>query len=987
MTEKNPKETLLVIPSVLKDRYQIVKKLGGGGFGEIYEGRIIDTGQPCAIKVESNLTPKQVLKMEAAVLRKLQALECPYSCQFLGAGKTDKVNYVVMTLLGSNLSELRKKQPEGRFTWSTTFRLAVQMLKGIQAVHECGFLHRDIKPSNFAMGSQSSTRHVCYILDFGLARQYITATGETRDPRPIAGFRGTVRYASINAHRSIEMGRHDDLWSLFYMLMEFLHGQLPWRRLKEKEDVAKEKEAFDHREFLIGLPDEFEDILNHLEGLDYYAAPDYLLIEGIFTSLVQKYRFSDSDPMDWETDLTGSMPSTSGVSHLAFRNGPSLERIAEADGEDQPCKRDHPVEQGTKTHCSAPENFSGGEDNYPLQVDRVKDDPCMKVVEVSREGSGRDEPFGGKPACVVSSGEEKVPGDQKNSVGGEVGGDEEVDGAGEDGDDEVGGDEEVDGGGEDGDGEVVKEEDGRDDEAVVTCEDEKEVECFGDGENMEENKVEFDVEVDSGEEVDGSEGVRGVHSVGDGDSRDEVMVNPNLIVSDREEVRDGPSSGESISGKGSHDVQRLSVTDSKGSQGGHSPIEVHPMVEDDANPKPDNNAFSNHCLEKERMLSKCEDVGMQPSKGYQHVVVSGGPQCDLPGEEGHNRHPGGVNSKTVSTASSEKKDVDSLHVRLLQLLAENESSHAGTFLTDTQPNLPTDYERLLRSQPTLTSVAALERQATLHNLQESKVLQFDRSKEDSQDSDGVDPDNRDLAVSIDVTSSSHQTPGDPPDKETSLLPVYHKDPSLDNAEHHPTPSREEADRGPVTEDVTVENSGDDWSLDFVEALGDELVAFGDIERELSEPLSVIDEELEQKSTESLNFVDVQLPIEDIPVIKSIPEEAVPEHNITDNFPDAKQVIATKKISVEETVQTSKSLPLLPDYGGGSPVIANGLVRRTSSGSPSSLSTVVVWKLLGITDCDPYGPLPSPRPPTGKRETVTDSRLRRFKTIIVKSDHH
>ena len=968
MTEKNPKETLLVIPSVLKDRYQIVKKLGGGGFGEIYEGRIIDTGQPCAIKVESNLTPKQVLKMEAAVLRKLQALECPYSCQFLGAGKTDKVNYVVMTLLGSNLSELRKKQPEGRFTWSTTFRLAVQMLKGIQAVHECGFLHRDIKPSNFAMGSQSSTRHVCYILDFGLARQYITATGETRDPRPIAGFRGTVRYASINAHRSIEMGRHDDLWSLFYMLMEFLHGQLPWRRLKEKEDVAKEKEAFDHREFLIGLPDEFEDMLNHLEGLDYYAAPDYLLVEGIFTSLVQKYRFSDSDPMDWETDLTGSMPSTSGVSHLAFRNGPSLERIAEADGEDQPHKRDHPVEQGTKTHCSAPENFSGGEDNYPLQVDCVKDDPLMKVVEVSREGSSRDKPLGGVPVGVVSSEGEEVPGDRKISVDSEVGGDEEVDGPGED-----------------GDGEVVKEADGRDDEPVVTYEDEKEVECFGDGENMVEYKVEFDSEAGSGEKVDGCEGVRGVHSVGDGDSGDEVIVNPNLVVSNREEVRGGSSSGESVSSRGSHDVQHLSVTDSKGSGGGHSPIQVHPIVEGDTNSKPDNNAFSSHCLEKERVLSKCEDVGIQSSEGYQHVVASGEPQYDRSGDEGLIPHPGGVNSKSVSIASSEKKDVDSLHVRLLQLLGENESSQVGTFLTDTQPNLPMDYERLLRSQPTLTSVAALERQATLHNLQESKVLQFDRSREYSKDSDGVDPDNQDLVVSIDVTSS-HHTPDGPPDKETSVLPGYHKDPSLDNAEHHPTPSREDVSRDPVTEDVTVENSGDDWSLDFVEALGDELVASGDIERELSEPLSVIDEDFEQESTESLNFVNVQLPIEDIPVIKSVPEEAVPENNSTDNFPDVKEVIPTKKISVEETVQASKSLPLLPDYRGGHPVIASGPVRRTSTSS-LLLSTVAVWKLLGITDCDPYGPLPSPRPPTGTRETVTDSRLRRFKTIIVKSDHH
>jgi tau tubulin kinase len=56
-------------------------------------------------------------------------------------------------------------------------------------------------------------------------------------PRPVAGFRGTVRYASVNAHKNKEMGRHDDLWSLFYMLVEFMVGQLPWRKIKDKVSI------------------------------------------------------------------------------------------------------------------------------------------------------------------------------------------------------------------------------------------------------------------------------------------------------------------------------------------------------------------------------------------------------------------------------------------------------------------------------------------------------------------------------------------------------------------------------------------------------------------------------------------------------------------------------------------------------------------------------------------------------------------------------
>lgn len=54
---------------------QVVKKIGGGGFGEIYEGLDLITREQVALKVESARQPKQVLKMEVAVLKKLQGKE------------------------------------------------------------------------------------------------------------------------------------------------------------------------------------------------------------------------------------------------------------------------------------------------------------------------------------------------------------------------------------------------------------------------------------------------------------------------------------------------------------------------------------------------------------------------------------------------------------------------------------------------------------------------------------------------------------------------------------------------------------------------------------------------------------------------------------------------------------------------------------------------------------------------------------------------
>ena len=67
-------------------------------------------------------------------------------CRFIGCGRNDRFNYVVMQLQGRNLAELRRAQPRGAFSLSTSLRLGLQILKAIESIHEVGFLHRDVKP-------------------------------------------------------------------------------------------------------------------------------------------------------------------------------------------------------------------------------------------------------------------------------------------------------------------------------------------------------------------------------------------------------------------------------------------------------------------------------------------------------------------------------------------------------------------------------------------------------------------------------------------------------------------------------------------------------------------------------------------------------------------------------------------------------------------------------------------------------------------------
>ncbi|XP_067311173.1 tau-tubulin kinase 2 isoform X2 [Pseudorasbora parva] len=283
---------------LVKERWKVVKKIGGGGFGEIYEALDLMNRTSVALKAESAQQPKQVLKMEVAVLKKLQGKD--HVCRFVGCGRNDRFNYVVMELQGRNLADLRRSMNRGTFTVSTTLRLCLQMLEAIESIHSVGFLHRDIKPSNFAMGRFPSTCRTCYMLDFGLARQFTNSSQEVRPPRPVAGFRGTVRYASVNAHKNKEMGRHDDLWSLFYMLVEFLVGQLPWRKIKDKEQVGKLKETYDHRLMLKHLPPDFSVFLDHISNLDYFTKPDYQLLRTVFENSMRTYNVVENDPYDWE---------------------------------------------------------------------------------------------------------------------------------------------------------------------------------------------------------------------------------------------------------------------------------------------------------------------------------------------------------------------------------------------------------------------------------------------------------------------------------------------------------------------------------------------------------------------------------------------------------------------------------------------------------------------------------------------------------------
>eukprot|EP00761_Pharyngomonas_kirbyi_P009320 gb/GECH01009336.1/.p1 GENE.gb/GECH01009336.1/~~gb/GECH01009336.1/.p1 ORF type:complete len:406 (+),score=89.33 gb/GECH01009336.1/:1-1218(+) len=287
--------------TVVDKKWRITGRIGTGAFGETYAAFDMHTGEEVAVKVERVDSKTASLKFEIATIKRLQP--CPHVVRYHAAGRLNDFNFMVMERLGDNIAELRKRVENEKFSLRTALKLGIQMLDSIEGVHNLGYVHRDIKPANFVMGRAANKTKRVYIIDFGLARKYRLATGEVRPPRHPAGFRGTPRYASINSHKAKDLGRRDDLWSLFYILVEFVLGTLPWKRIKDKDEIHRLKVKFSTPELVKNLPKGFTLFLEHIKTLRYADAPDYDYLRSILLETYSASGFQPDAPYDWEESI------------------------------------------------------------------------------------------------------------------------------------------------------------------------------------------------------------------------------------------------------------------------------------------------------------------------------------------------------------------------------------------------------------------------------------------------------------------------------------------------------------------------------------------------------------------------------------------------------------------------------------------------------------------------------------------------------------
>ncbi len=205
--------------------YKIIKKLGGGGMGEVYKAEDTRLGRMVALKLlpEQFLEDRHALGRFQTEARAASALNHPNICTIYDFAEDQGQPFIAMELLeGQTLREVIRKAP---LDIDQILDIGTQVATGLEKAHERGIIHRDIKPANIILTQYGHAK----ILDFGMAKlsEEQPPVVEERLTTPGSPM-GTVVYMSPEQVRGEELDTRTDLFSLGMVLYEMTTGQLPF---------------------------------------------------------------------------------------------------------------------------------------------------------------------------------------------------------------------------------------------------------------------------------------------------------------------------------------------------------------------------------------------------------------------------------------------------------------------------------------------------------------------------------------------------------------------------------------------------------------------------------------------------------------------------------------------------------------------------------------------------------------------------------------
>jgi len=291
--------------STIADRYRVFDCKGVGDRTVMFRGYRVDSSEEVAIQV---LRPDLADQPDAAArfdqaARTAAQLDHPHCMSVLDHGVTeDPFRFMVIPAVqGRKLSlALRHALPP-----SQAVGLAIQILRGLEYIHELGIVHRDLNPDHVFVVRERDGREVLQIVDFGVAKLPAEARlNEGLSPR--SAVVGTPAYMSPEQAVGSDVDGRADLYSLGVLLQQMLTGELPFEAPDARTMVYRHLAAEPRAITVAGVPNELRQVVARL--LAKTAARRFTSAEEVIDVLTPLAQALARDPTPW-TRLVREPPS------------------------------------------------------------------------------------------------------------------------------------------------------------------------------------------------------------------------------------------------------------------------------------------------------------------------------------------------------------------------------------------------------------------------------------------------------------------------------------------------------------------------------------------------------------------------------------------------------------------------------------------------------------------------------------------------------
>jgi len=316
--------------------YRIVRQLGAGGMGLVYEAEDTKLGRRVALKFlkESAVHDAGSLERFLREARSASALNHPGICTIYAIEECDGRTFIAMELLeGESLDKVLHR---GTMPISHCVEVCIELADALDAAHKKGIVHRDIKPANIFLTSRGATK----ILDFGLAKLMEAEGGPSEDTLADSDtiFQtnpgttvGTVVYMSPEQARGEALDARTDLFSLGSVMYGMVTGRHPFQGSTSAVIFANILHAAPASPvpFNSDIPAELERIINKL--LEKDREMRYQVAAELRADLKRLLRELEPGRPSSDSSVAASRASMSAAHAAAKSSGPLHKPISSTD--------------------------------------------------------------------------------------------------------------------------------------------------------------------------------------------------------------------------------------------------------------------------------------------------------------------------------------------------------------------------------------------------------------------------------------------------------------------------------------------------------------------------------------------------------------------------------------------------------------------------------------------------------------------------------